>query len=245
MSSPDLKTPPQITIYILNDMAGWHTNHKNSLEFVLGSNYNGAEKAIKYAEELEEIEKLYQANLRQDVNATSLKNAAIDKIQIFISSQAVLVKCLSKGHPEELKIYRDVIERPPSKLRSTDRCGKALTHLINGIEFRADIFDKNHSRSEILIGKAEALIEELKAVTKLKSKENRETDFARRDRKKKIKEVLDFIGDAKMAAMAVEFETPEPFRALRIIFETHLPRRFKSVNKLIEPSEDKKDQPSE
>ena len=203
MSAPTKNTAPEIQIYILRDMVDWHTNHEQLLEFMLGINYKGSQKAEKLAVQLEQIEKLYQANIREDVDATSNKQTTIANTQQFLSSVAIVAKHIFKDDPKSKKIYRHFLKEPPSRARSAHLCDKALTRTINAIErYRAKL-DETHPRSERLINRAKSLKEELGHVTKSKSTENQETENARRDRNEKIEEVMDFIRESKMASMSV------------------------------------------
>ena len=234
MSSPNERTNPEILALILDNMGNWFIKHDSSLLFVVGNNYNGSQRAKQLAARVRKIESTFQTERRQDVEVTRLQNVLFKDIQIFLSSVGGLIQFVfsKKKHIEQ--ITKTFIKFPPSRVRNINTAGQALNYTTAAIKQHIEEIDRSFSRTETLLEQSADLSDRIFQLDALDNTEIQETRAARHARTEQVAEALDFIREAKMAAMSVEFASPEVFRDLRIIFESHLPKRFKTVDKIID-----------
>lgn len=234
MGAPNQYTSPDKIVLILLSIADWHIKHRELLQFVLGNEYNGDTKAQTQAENLRKAEQDYQSNRRDEVRVTEEKHLLISKVQRYISSlQATVYVVFSKRKNAE-KMVGDFVQTQPSRIRSENTASKSMQYARTAIIKSRESFDETFSRTELLIEQANSLIEGLDQIRQLETVESQETRTAKRERSDLIEKALDFIRETKMVALSVEYTSIEALRDLRIIFETHNPKRFKTAEKIMD-----------
>ena len=237
MPSPKTTTNPETVALILGSMSGWFVRHDEVLVLVVGTDFNGAQKSLLLSAKVREADKSYFGKRRDNVSRTADLKDVLIEVRKYLTANVSLIRFTYPDKRRYKIVLKDFLKYPPSKIRNATKANQALAGGITALErYRADI-DRKVSRTDSLIGQANDLITRVEKTVHLKSEDTSESRQAKLDRAEAVEEAIDFIREAKLVAMSLEFTNPEVYLELRSIFDNYLPKRFKTGDKLIEEFE--------
>ena len=240
MPRPKMTTPVETTVAVLRSASDWAATYANQLERVFRDGFDGETKAIELADRLEEAERTYVREQREDVGLTNRRNQAVEETQKLVSSGLALAQIAFRDADNLQDVLADFSPIPPSRVRSPARARKAVTRLEAALEIHKEPMAEVLANLDEFQGEVEATAQKLEEVADDDANESQETRSAKRERDAARREAVGFVHNFQLAAEAVEFFQPDALEDLHAVFETHNPTGPTRTGdeELDEPSED-------